>query len=177
MLTNYLEIITLLPNLVVVHHDINEGNLLMKEAGCSGSVDIAGLLDFQDSCYGKRHYDIAVFMAYMMIYYMGQDKMKCGGLCLKGFLQEATLSEVELNLLYYTVAGRLVQSLVLGSYSYSLYKDPYLLSTSHEGWQLLRTLWSKPAQDVLDQWLLIAKSDCRCENDLIATFVINKNTM
>lgn len=141
-----------------MHHDINEGNLLLREDN-SGSIKIAGLLDFQDACYGKRHYDISIYMLYMMVYFKGEDNVGYGGgLCLKGFLEEATLSDVEMNLLYYTVIGRLVQSLILGSYSYSLYKDPYHLSTSHTGWQLLKALWSKPAEQVLAKWLSVAQS-------------------
>ena len=91
----------------------------------------------------------------MMIYYQG-DKIHCGGLCMKGFLENSNLTEEELSLVYYTAVGRLAQTLVMGAYNYSLHHDPYILCTSRTGWEALRALWSQPAKEVVSRWLSIA---------------------
>lgn len=127
----------------------------MVRKNSSGDVEIVGILDFQDSCYGKTCYDIGIFIAYMMIYYQG-DKIHCGGLCMKGFLENSNLTEEELSLVYYTAVGRLAQTLVMGAYNYSLHHDPYILCTSRTGWEALRALWSQPAKEVVSRWLSIA---------------------
>lgn len=123
----------------------------------SGELEIVGILDFQDTSFGKKTYDIGIFIAYMMIYYEG-DRIHCGGLCLRGFLEKANLSDAELTLVYYSAVGRLVQTLVMGAYNYAIHHDPYILSTSGTGWEALKALWEKPVHEVVGRWRSIANS-------------------
>lgn len=136
--------------IVPIHSDFNEQNLLVERHE-TGGLDIVGILDFQDSCYAKRSFDIAIFIAYMMIFYKG-DKLNIGGYCLKGFLKKQSMTEVELRMVYYAITGRLVQTLIMGAYNYSIHQDPYLLVTQN-GWPALRVLWSKPADEVVKTWM------------------------
>lgn len=58
-----------------------------------------------------------------------------------------------MDLVYYCVVARLTQSLVLGNYYYSIYKDPYLLITAKTGWQTLALLLSYTPDKALSMWL------------------------
>lgn len=137
-----------------MHSDFSEQNLLVVPNE-TGKQMVVGILDFQESCNGKRCFDLGVNIAYMMVYYKG-DVLDVGGYVMRGYLEHDTLSEHELSMVYYCAVGRITQSLVNGIHNYSLYGDPYCLSTSHTGWQALRSLWSKPAAKVLQRWLDIA---------------------
>ena len=78
---------------------------------------------------------------------------------LAGYTSVLALPEVERALLRVCVAGRLVQSLVLGAYSYSL--DPtndYLLTTARRGWCVLHALWDTPPDTLHVLWADIGKS-------------------
>lgn len=134
----------------IIHGDFNEQNILVKRSQ-DGTVEIAGILDFQDAVYGARVYDVAIYMMYMMI--TGDNPMDIGGHCLRGYTDTWKLSKQELDVLHCCVAGRFVTSLVLGLYNYSLNDDPYLLVTQKNGWKVCMELWSRPSEELLSYWL------------------------
>lgn len=128
---------------------------MRRESGASGDVtklSVAGILDFQDCGYGYKVYDVAIYMIYAMVHCRNLDSMQVAGQCLAGYLKERSLSERELDVLYYCMTGRLAQSVVMGNYYYSIYKDPYLLVTAAPGWGILQLLLTYTPADALAQW-------------------------
>ncbi|KAK7108230.1 hydroxylysine kinase-like [Littorina saxatilis] len=147
-----------------IHGDPNEQNILVKRnADVTGSDSdeyvIAGVLDFQDAARTHPLYDLGMLVAYTMLQAKTFDPLEVGGHILAGYRSVLDLPELELSLLRVTVAGRLVQSLVLGAYNHSL--DPtneYLLTTAQRGWHVLHALWDTPADSLHQMWANIQQS-------------------
>lgn len=136
-----------------IHCDFNEQNLLVKPQE-SGGYRIAAILDFQDSSYGYRVVDVAVYMMYMMTTCSSHiHPIDVGKFCLESYLKKTPLSDSELSVLYDCVIARFMQSLVLGVHFYSLLKDPYLLVTQKPGWHAVKQLCTKPGDATLQYWL------------------------
>ena len=134
--------------LVLIHYDVHEMNLIVNKSQ-GDNWEIVGIIDFEDTTYGYKVYDIGNYIMYMMS--IADNSMDIGGYCLQGFMQNCKLSQDELDLLYYCVCARFVVSLVMGLYYYSITKDPYIL-VSQRGWGVFKKLWSLPAQEVLAHW-------------------------
>ena len=158
-----------------IHGDPNEQNILVRRkpgntsATSAGSDDtdtdtdteyvVCGILDFQDAACTHPLYDLAMIVAYVMLVATTFDPLEVGGHMLAGYKSVLALPEVERALLRVCVAGRLVQSLVLGAYSYSL--DPtndYLLTTARRGWRVLHALWDTPPDTLHALWADIGQS-------------------
>lgn len=133
-----------------IHYDVNESNVLVR-CLADGESEIVGLIDFQDAAHGCKIYDVAICIMYSML--LSDKPVDVGGYCLQGYLEKRTLSQPELNVLYYCVVGRLVISLLLGLHNYSCTPDPYYLDTQKSGWKVLRLLWALPSEEVLQHWL------------------------
>ncbi|XP_076466921.1 hydroxylysine kinase-like [Babylonia areolata] len=120
---------------------------------------VAGILDFQDAALTHPLYDLAMALGYIMLQATTFDPLEVGGHVLAGYATRLELPEVERRLLRTCVAGRLMQSLVLGQYSYT--QDPgneYLLVTAQRGWHVLHALWDTPADAVQEMWDRIQRS-------------------
>ncbi|XP_071482273.1 hydroxylysine kinase-like [Diadema antillarum] len=154
----------------LIHGDFNDYNILVKEEKslsshqCSDAKDkdVVGILDFDDMMYSSTVYDVAIAMMYIMQCSNLECKpLESSGLLLAGFLSKQCLSEEEYGVIYYCVAGRLVQSLVLGLYTFSQQpQNDYLLSTQVKGWEAVSLLWSHDAHEVNLLWRKIAQ-ECR----------------
>ena len=146
-----------------IHGDPNEQNILVKREGDGTGGDtpyvIAGILDFQDATYTHPLFDLALNVAYVMLQATTFDPLEVGGHILAGYTTVVDLPDLERALLRAAVAGRLVQSLVLGAYNYSL--DPtngYLLTTARRGWHVLHVLWETPSEALYEMWDQIQQS-------------------
>ncbi|KAL8599211.1 hypothetical protein ACOMHN_007927 [Nucella lapillus] len=151
-----------------IHGDPNEQNILVQprnrnpadgEGGGSGSdaegdYVISGILDYQDAADSHPLYDLAMAIAYLMIMpALTLDPLEVGGHVMAGYRREVGVGEVEGGLVGVCVAGRLVQSLVLGAYSHSLHPaNHYLLLTAARGWHVLHALWDTPRQQLQQRW-------------------------
>lgn len=134
-----------------IHGDFNETNIFFKET--EDTKVIVGVIDFNDSHFNYTVFDVAIYMMYMMTCCHEANHEEIAGFCLRGYLSLRTLQQSELDVLYYCIAARLVQSLLLGLYYYSVRKDPYLLITQKGGQKVLKDLWRKQPCDVLKNWL------------------------
>ena len=120
---------------------------------------IATILDFGDMHEAFIVMDVAVAIMYLMVDNTFMDPLDVGGHVLMGFNQCNALNEHEFDALRVLTAGRFVQSLVMGAYSYS--QDPgneYLLLTAKRGWQVLGKLWETPKADLYLRWRNIMKT-------------------
>ena len=144
----------------VVHGDINEQNLVMKELPGQDDVpvdqrvhDVACILDFFDAMYSYPVFDVAISITYMSLDAPKDIQLDVGGYILAGYQQFMTLNEDEFDSLVVLVCARLCQSLVFGAHGYLL--DPtntYLLTTAKRGWEFLHRLWKLPQDDVKIRW-------------------------
>ena len=63
------------------------------------------------------------------------------------------------------ISGRFAQSLTLGAYSYLQNPDPYVLTTSKRGWEVLRKLWLCPQNELYERWNRIIDSYVTINNN------------
>ncbi|XP_788471.1 hydroxylysine kinase [Strongylocentrotus purpuratus] len=153
----------------MIHGDFNDYNILVREKPSSslsnGTVcpgddkDVVGVLDFDDIMYSCIVYDVAIAIMYIMqCTNLERDPLESGGIMLAGFLSRHALTDDEWAALYYCVAARFAQSLVLGLYTHSLQpQNNYLLSTQKVGWQVLFDLWGQEVNDLYGQWRKLIK--------------------
>lgn len=87
----------------LIHNDLNEYNLLVD------AHQLTGIIDFGDIAYGPRIYDLSIAMVY--IAYDKEDYLSWSTTLLKGYFDQAPLSQLELELLYYVMAMRLCASI------------------------------------------------------------------
>ena len=148
---NFLTIADKLPQ-QTIHSDINEGNILVSETNNTASV--SGLVDFGDLTYSYHVFEVGTAMAYMAMQ-RPDDCIKSAGIVLSGFLSESSLSVEEKSVLFYTVVSRIVQSLIIGNYTYTLdSENQYLLYTSTMGFRVLETFlnYRNTVQEIYDIW-------------------------
>ncbi|GAA4838178.1 aminotransferase class III-fold pyridoxal phosphate-dependent enzyme [Algivirga pacifica] len=114
----------------IIHNDANEWNVLSK----NGSVN--AIIDFGDLAYTFLINELAVSLTYML---MGQDQpLEKAAITLNHYHQILPLKALEVDLLYYLIAGRLCTSLCQSAYSRA--KDPtntYASSSEEGAWALL----------------------------------------
>lgn len=146
----------------IVHHDLNEYNLLLTPATCESegvinqtsgcSYDISGIIDFDEMCYTCLVYEIAVSMMYFML--CTDQPLELIAYLLAGFESRAPLPANERRLLKVLTCGRLVQSLVLGLAVAQSNQDnsPCVLSTQVRGWECLELLWGQKERDLMAYW-------------------------
>ena len=119
-----------------IHSDFNEMNLLLSPAG-----KLTGVIDFTDTVYSYRIFELGNLLAYIMIhcYTEGTDPFQVGRHLVQGFISEIKLSEIEQDCLLVATVGRMVTTSVMGYYHYSLEPtNEYLLSSPKPAINLLR---------------------------------------
>ncbi|XP_041478244.1 hydroxylysine kinase-like [Lytechinus variegatus] len=147
----------------MIHSDFSEFNLLVRDRSLEENFsdvtddikrDVVGIIDFDHMMYSCIVYDIAISIMYLMqCTNLQLDPVKSGGIRLAGFLSKRALTECEWRVLYYCVAARFAQSLVIGLHTHSLQpQNDYILSSQKKGWQVLFDFWARDAQDVYSQW-------------------------
>ncbi|KAK6185273.1 hypothetical protein SNE40_007541 [Patella caerulea] len=149
-----------------IHGDLNELNILAAPEDGQGDIPVeckryrfTGLIDFQDTTYSCTIYDLAINVAYLMIFTKLINQLDAPGHILAGYLSLQQLTEEEFSSLKVLLAGRLCQSLVYGAHTY--YLDPtndYVLHTAKAGWTLLHKFWSEPKDKLESRWKSIIES-------------------
>ena len=139
----------------IVHHDFNEQNVLVAPSVASGggepSLEICGVLDFDEMMHTCLVYEIAVAMMYLGL--CSQQPLQAMGCLLAGFESRAPLPPVERGLLRPLIAARYVQSLLLGLFTARLYpSNGYVLSTQAKGWSRLELIWFKSEAELTKLW-------------------------
>jgi len=155
----------------VIHGDFNEQNILVRLQGnCEEEVkttqeitgsdyDVFGVIDFGDSHENPYLFDLATSIMYMMTQCEVIDPNLAGGHVLAGYKTVRDVTSVEMDILRVCVAGRYVQSLVLGAYTNQ--QDPsneYVLITAKTGWRNLRRFWECSKEELYKQWAEITNS-------------------
>jgi Ser/Thr protein kinase RdoA (MazF antagonist) len=140
-----------------VHGDVNEQNILVTT---DSAPEISGLLDYQDSHESFPIYDLAMAVAYMlMAKNLEVPVLDTPGHILAGYTSLLDLHPAEAAVFKTLVAGRMVQSLVMGAYTFSL--DPvnqYVLTTGQCGWRSLEIIWEASEVEAQQRWQEIVKS-------------------
>lgn len=144
---------------------MNEQNILVGEvtgetaSDDNNSCDVKAFIDFMDMTYSYTVFDIAILIAYMSIDSQIVDQLNVGGHILAGYLTELSLNEAERDVLRICICGRLVQSLVLGAYSFHMHpQNTYVLTTAKRGWPLLRKYWQTSKSELHSRWDKILNS-------------------
>ena len=106
-----------LPNISLLrhayaHHDANDTNILIK----GGKV--RGLIDFGDMVYTALVNNLAVACTYAMMNH--PDPLHAASLVVSGYHQAYPLTEQEVDLMYYLIAGRLCISVTQSAWNASL---------------------------------------------------------
>jgi 4-aminobutyrate aminotransferase-like enzyme len=115
----------------IIHNDANEWNLLVQDG------KISGIIDFGDITYAPLINELAVAITYGM---MGKgDLVKWAGYILESYDQILKLEPIEMDVLYYLIAGRLCISVCNSAHSKKLDPDNAYISVSEKpAWELLR---------------------------------------
>lgn len=122
------------------HNDANDYNVLVE-----GSR-VVGLIDFGDMVYTPLINSVAVACTYALF---GQENIvDAAALVVKGYHEKYTLTEQELSMLYYLIAGRLCISVTQSAYNASLNSDnAHHFITENAAWDLLfRLLKTNPVK-------------------------------
>ena len=120
----------------LIHSDLNEMNILVDTTG-----KLTGIIDFTDSVYSHRIFEIGTCVAYIMMHCFseGIEPFQVGRYLIQGFVTEIDLSEVERTHLLTAVTSRLVLTAVMGYYYYSLEPtNEYILNSPRPAVKLLR---------------------------------------
>ena len=143
----------------IIHGDLNDENILVSPRQCGGGHEISSVLDFGDVAVSYRVFDVAICLKYMIVLRAQQgdphDKaIKAVGHFLRGYQGVYDLSSDELALLYWSVAARFFQSIVIGRYKQSLEPDNiYLSQSSLLEPQVLSSYIAVSEEEILKCWL------------------------
>ncbi|PIF29778.1 hydroxylysine kinase /5-phosphonooxy-L-lysine phospho-lyase [Flavobacterium sp. 9] len=116
-----------------VHNDANDYNVLVQENR------ISGLIDFGDMVYTALINNLAIACTYAML--DEEDPLAVAASIVAGYHKAYALTEEELDLLYYLIAGRLCISVTQSAYNASLdSNNEHHFITEKPAWDLLYKL-------------------------------------
>ncbi|RED23432.1 hydroxylysine kinase /5-phosphonooxy-L-lysine phospho-lyase [Flavobacterium cutihirudinis] len=116
-----------------IHNDANDYNVLVQENR------ISGLIDFGDMVYTALINNLAIACTYAML--DEEDPLTVATSIVEGYHKAYALTEQELDVLYYLIAGRLCISVTQSAYNASLDSDnEHHFITEKPAWDLLYKL-------------------------------------
>lgn len=116
-----------------IHNDANDYNVLVQ------GNDISGLIDFGDMVYTALINNLAIACTYAML--DEEDPLAVAESIVAGYHKSYALTEEELDLLYYLIAGRLCISVTQSAYNASLdSNNEHHFITEKPAWDLLYKL-------------------------------------
>ena len=113
-----------------VHHDANDWNVLVSNAGESDGPGIAGVIDFGDMVYSWTVADPAVAAAYAML--DRPDPLETVAAIARGYQREHPLRDEELAALFPLAALRLCMSACIAAWQQQQRPDDEYLAVSQE---------------------------------------------
>ena len=157
------EVIPRLGNLEkhVIHGDLNDENILVVPDQFGDSYEISSVLDFGDVAVSYRVFEVAICMMYMIAMRVQQgdtdnEAIRAVGHFLQGYQSVYSLSDLSLPLLYWSVAARFFQSIIIGRYKQSLEPDnTYLGKSSTLESKILACYIAVSGEEILKSWLLL----------------------
>ncbi|XP_075918342.1 hydroxylysine kinase-like [Petromyzon marinus] len=156
----------------IIHGDFNDDNILVQEVAAGSEQQqqqqgpksaegaprhrVSGIVDLNSMMFGYHVYDLAMAIMYMMV--ESGEAMEAGGHVLAGYESVQALTEDERRAVYFLVACRFCQSLVMARYTILRYPQnaDYLLITARTGWVKLRELWTRGLEDMQRLWSDVA---------------------
>ena len=120
----------------LIYNDANDYNILVSKTP-EGRWQITGLIDFGDMVESYLLFEPAVALAYTIS--SAENPLEAALPLLKGYNSVFPLSEKEIRLLYYCLAGRLCLSLMMSAYQKHLRpEDEYVTISEKPVWRLLQ---------------------------------------
>ena len=145
----------------VIHGDLNDENIIVVPNHRGDRHEIASVVDFGDSSFSYRVFEVAICMMYMILLKVQQgdthdEGIRLAGHVLCGYQSIYGLSRSDLSVLYWSVAGRFFQSIVNGMYKQSLEPgNRYLSQSCQLGLKILTSYIAFSEEEVLNSWLSI----------------------
>lgn len=146
-----------------IHGDINDENVLVIPNQSGDGHQIASMIDFGDMSVSYRVFEVAICMMYMILLRVQQgdthnEAIRMAGHALCGYQSVYGLSQSALALLYWSVAARFFQSIVVGKYKQSLEpENVYLSNSCILALDVLSTYTAMSGDERLKSWLSMAR--------------------
>ena len=116
-----------------IYSDANDYNVLVKEN------EVTGLIDFGDMVYSNLVNNVAIACTYAM--FQQADVLRAAASVVKGYHEKFPLTEQELSILYYLIAGRLCISVTRSAFNASRNSgNEHHFITEKHAWELLYKL-------------------------------------
>lgn len=155
------EVIPKLGNLKkqIIHGDVNDENIIVLPNQCGDGHEVVSIIDFGDVSISYRVFEVAICMMYVIMLRVRQgdthkEAIRMAGHLLQGYQSIHGLSQSGLDLLYWSVAARFFQSIVIGKYKQSLEpENVYISQTCDLALDILSTYISMPGEESLNSWL------------------------
>lgn len=117
----------------IIHNDINEWNILVK------NNKISGLIDFGDLAYSFQINELAIAIIYAT--YNKEDYLTDALIITKSYHEKHPLLEIEIDVLYYIIAARLVISVCNSAHARNVNpKNTHTLISEEKAWKMLHYL-------------------------------------
>ncbi|MDC6353983.1 MULTISPECIES: aminotransferase class III-fold pyridoxal phosphate-dependent enzyme [unclassified Robiginitalea] len=118
----------------LIHNDANDWNILVRDGR------VTGLIDFGDACHSWLAADLAVGLTYALM--AAEAPLQAAEPILRSYCSVFPLEELEADLLYYLIGGRLCMSLCQAAHAAKIRPDSGYITISQE-----------PAQRLLRKWI------------------------
>lgn len=138
----------------LTHGDLSCQNVIARKNE-DGEMKVVGIIDFGDKQFAHPLIDLGCSIAYTAIDANKKkwDIIQVTSLFMTGYQSVVPLTESDLNIVLHAALGRLVLTVVMGTYQHSLTPDnDYLLLTPKDGWEVLQKLQCIPKSDILKSW-------------------------
>ncbi|XP_052100604.1 hydroxylysine kinase-like [Mytilus californianus] len=150
---------------VLIHGDLNENNILVKELGDQSSVpqekrtcDVIGIIDFFDMHNSYTITDIAILITHMSTECKCMDSLDAGGHILAGYLTESKLTAVEIDILRTLICCRIAHVVVMSGYTLTMDPDNKYVSSYVDRYKpLLWKYWNTSKGELHERWITILK--------------------
>ena len=132
----------------VLHNDANETNIMVSR-GDDGALRVSGLIDFGDIVQSHTISELAIAATYVFMQAANLDVLPA---LVQGYHSKLPLQDIEVDLLYHLIAGRLVLSVLNSAQGHA--EDPdneYLLVSQAAAWRGLEILMGIEPEELGDR--------------------------
>jgi len=113
----------------IIHNDANNYNILIPEHETGNKIRTS-IIDFGDMVHTCTIFELAIALNYIM--HKKDDPLLSAVPVIKGYIKDLPLTQEEISVLYYCIAARSCQSLILAAYQRKLHPDNTYLSISEQ---------------------------------------------
>jgi 4-aminobutyrate aminotransferase-like enzyme/Ser/Thr protein kinase RdoA (MazF antagonist) len=113
-----------------IHNDINDFNVLVN------NQQVSGFIDFGDALYTQLINNLAIACTYAL--FNQPDPLHAASLIVKGYHEQNALTDTELSVLYYLIAGRLCISVTKSAENLTRgHTNEHFYLSDKQAWELL----------------------------------------